>query len=521
MLLILIDMRTFVICLLVMLVAPSLSFSQESDDSEVVLQKANEVLYFDPAQAIKIGEHLKHSSKSSKESLLTNLLLAKAYLIIGNYSQAIASIESALKASKEDNTINSRIDAYLLAAEIYMQLNLFDIAKKNVAEANKIAENNSNLEKKVTAYNLFINNQRIDRPSQIKFAKSILPQNEIDYAFITKGTPSQSIANTYLALEKTDSALIYFRKSIKNLEENHLGTYWKMLALLDYSSYLLDQKDYGSAQKIFQELLVDAKTFNNAKLLYRIYSNLSVCSQALGNQSEFQSFRLKANQAEIDFETQTSIGTNAAFEFMQKEAEETIIKEQKKQQTNYILLGSFLLLLALSWLFMRWLYQSRINHASDIISYLKLIHKPDDKIVIVEKTPVKILSIPKETEDLLLIKLDKFEAGKKYLSNDISLAQMAALFETNTKYLSEVINKYKGKNVNLYINELRINYIVEKLKSDPKYLNYKVSYLAEECGFSSHSSFSAVFKNITGITPNVFITFLSKDLENLNKIRVA
>ena len=84
-----------------------------------------------------------------------------------------------------------------------------------------------------------------------------------------------------------------------------------------------------------------------------------------------------------------------------------------------------------------------------------------------------------------------------------------------------MINKYKGKNVNLYIKELRINYIVEKLKSDPKYLNYKVSYLAEECGFSSHSSFSAVFKNITGITPNVFITFLSKDLENLNKIRVA
>jgi AraC-like DNA-binding protein len=139
----------------------------------------------------------------------------------------------------------------------------------------------------------------------------------------------------------------------------------------------------------------------------------------------------------------------------------------------------------------------------------------------VEKTGTKNLSIPKETEDLILAKLEKFEAGKKFLSKDISLAQMTALFETNTKYLSEIINKYKGKNVNLYINELRIKYIVEKLKNDPKYLHYKVSYLAEECGFSSHSSFSAVFKSITGITPNVFIQFLSEDRHEINKTQMA
>ena len=503
------------------MVATSMSFSQESDDSKVVLKKANEVLYFDPSQAIKIGEHLKHSSKSSEENLLTNLLLAKGYLLVGNYAQAIASIETALKESKEDIGINSRFEAYLLASEIYAQLELFEIAKKNYNEAQKIANKNSTLKKKVAAYDLFVDNQKKNHNYQMKFSKSISPQNEIDYSFITKGTPSQFIANAYFVMEKMDSASIYFMKSTKNLDKNHLGTYWKMLVLLDYSSFLLDQKEYASAQKILNEVLVKAKTFNNANLLYRIYTKLSVCSQALGNQREFKEFRLKANQAEIDFETQTSIATNAAFEHMQLEAEQTIVKQQNKQQTIYIMLGSFLLLLALGWLFMRWLYQSRINHTSDIISYLKLIHKPEEEIEVVEKTPVKILSIPKETEDLILIKLDKFEAGKKYLNNDISLAQMAALFETNTKYLSEVINKYKGKNVNLYINELRINYIVEKLKSDPKYLNYKVSYLAEECGFSSHSSFSAVFKNITGITPNVFITFLSKDLENLNKIRVA
>lgn len=82
----------------------------------------------------------------------------------------------------------------------------------------------------------------------------------------------------------------------------------------------------------------------------------------------------------------------------------------------------------------------------------------------------------------------------------MSLAVLAGQLDTNTKYLSEVINKHYNMNFNSYINKLRINFIVAKLKSDPSFINYKISYLAEACGFSSHSSFATVFKSITGIT---------------------
>jgi AraC-like DNA-binding protein len=69
-------------------------------------------------------------------------------------------------------------------------------------------------------------------------------------------------------------------------------------------------------------------------------------------------------------------------------------------------------------------------------------------------------------------------------------------------------------NFNTYINKLRINYIVEKLKTDPNYIKYRISYLAENCGFTSHTAFATVFKNITGLTPVKFIEFLN----NENKI---
>ena len=45
-------------------------------------------------------------------------------------------------------------------------------------------------------------------------------------------------------------------------------------------------------------------------------------------------------------------------------------------------------------------------------------------------------------------------------------------------------------------------------------MNYKISYLAENCGFSSHSSFATVFKSITEISPVTFIELLRNEKKN-------
>ncbi|WP_027379742.1 helix-turn-helix domain-containing protein [Chryseobacterium daeguense] len=57
---------------------------------------------------------------------------------------------------------------------------------------------------------------------------------------------------------------------------------------------------------------------------------------------------------------------------------------------------------------------------------------------------------------------------------------------------------------------MRINHIAHLLKTNPAFLNYKVSYLAEYCGFSSHSAFTTVFKSVTGMSPNTYIQEISK-----------
>ncbi|MDP9958043.1 AraC-like DNA-binding protein [Epilithonimonas hungarica] len=120
-------------------------------------------------------------------------------------------------------------------------------------------------------------------------------------------------------------------------------------------------------------------------------------------------------------------------------------------------------------------------------------------------------NISSDTERKILSKLEEFEASGKFLEKDVTLGFLANQFGTNTKYLSEVINKNRSQKFSNYINSLRIDYIVHKLYNEPKYREYKISYLAEESGFASPQVFIMAFKKVYDVTPFYFIQNLKKD----------
>src|SRR5690606_28175131 len=123
----------------------------------------------------------------------------------------------------------------------------------------------------------------------------------------------------------------------------------------------------------------------------------------------------------------------------------------------------------------------------------------------------KSLQITESTVKTILARLERFEKSDKYLKKEINLTYLATQVGTNTKYLSEIIKQHKEKSFSSYINGLRINYIATLLYKEPKYREYKISYLAEMCGFSSREVFAVVFKKETGVSPSYYIDNLKND----------
>ena len=119
--------------------------------------------------------------------------------------------------------------------------------------------------------------------------------------------------------------------------------------------------------------------------------------------------------------------------------------------------------------------------------------------------------ISKETETRILKRLETFERSEKFLKKDLTVSMLSAQLNINSKYLSEIIKNNKSINFNGYINTLRINYIVHKLYTEPKFRTYKISYLAELSGYASPQVFVTAFKKITGVTPSYFLQNLEED----------
>lgn len=110
----------------------------------------------------------------------------------------------------------------------------------------------------------------------------------------------------------------------------------------------------------------------------------------------------------------------------------------------------------------------------------------------------------------ILKQLKSFEKKEKFINPDTSLQSLSDKFETNTSYLSKVINQYKNTSFSNYVNELRIEYTVEKLKKDTLWRKYTIKAIAAEVGFKSPEAFSKAFYKFTGIKPSYFIKELEK-----------
>lgn len=121
-----------------------------------------------------------------------------------------------------------------------------------------------------------------------------------------------------------------------------------------------------------------------------------------------------------------------------------------------------------------------------------------------------------ELEAAVLIGLEKFELNRRYKEKDMTLGKMAAALHSNSKYLSKIILKNRGRKFTDYMSEKRIQYVVEMLQKDSKWRNYTNEALGREAGFGSTQNFVRAFNTYMEMPPTFFVRELKKDLSNKN-----
>jgi AraC-like DNA-binding protein len=95
------------------------------------------------------------------------------------------------------------------------------------------------------------------------------------------------------------------------------------------------------------------------------------------------------------------------------------------------------------------------------------------------------------------------ESEKLYRTNDLTLLDLSVALNLSPHNLTEVINTQLGKNFYDFINAYRVEEVKRRLV-DRAYDHLTLLGIGTDAGFNSKSSFNAVFRKHTGMTPSEY-----------------
>lgn len=307
------------------------------------------------------------------------------------------------------------------------------------------------------------------------YSSICLPLAKIDSLVL-----SSDLGKIYYGTKKYQKAVDVLNLGLKvyNVpleEEKYMDDYYKVMAKAHKSLGQLDSANYYFEKHI-----------NTTSEFGKLRTDLS---------TSFQNQEIDAFQNELD----------------------TLAKE-KAQKESLILYGGIAGGVVIMFLILGLLRSNKQRKENELkfkslFDKVNAVNAPEAQIVNTKDTVLEergSSEVNEETTQMILDGLTKLEAQHYYLHPGCSAHNVAKRIKTNTTYLSKVINAVFEKNFSTYINDLRVNYAILKLKEDSKFRGYTIQAIATELGYKSADSFTKYFKQHTGLNPSFYIKKLNQ-----------
>lgn len=300
---------------------------------------------------------------------------------------------------------------------------------------------------------------------------------------ISLGYSYFSLGLIYQKKEKHQKAIEAYLKSIPAIrsDENFkiLANIYSKIGL-QYDS-LSDEDNtliyYLKADSIYSLTKIKTKNLDTAyKYLYTFYKNKDLRKQLiyLNKLLEIKEYNLsEKNKINKTLTEKYDIPNLLAEKKQVIEKLENEIQESRRNKIIYISLLVFSFVLISYQINKKRVYKKRF---AALMKQNEATKTKEIEKIITQATSKQELS--DDTVTTLMEGLEMFETHEDFLNSKINLQLLADRLDTNTSYLSKVINQYKNTSFSNYVNQLRIEYAVEKLKNDTLWRKYTVKAIA-------------------------------------------
>lgn len=492
-------------------------YSQNRKGVDSLVEVLDRIKFAEPDKVLKISGELLNKNVSDKNRAYIYRSMGYAFMVKGNVKQQQMCFEKAYDFAIKSGDTFCRTKISCSLAEAYVWLNLYteaeDYLMKALKDSEGLKDSGENLELKTTINallgNIYYFKDNNDESIKIFHKNLLLSKKITNQSFYYKVVSYTylGLGNNYLKINEPDSANYYYTKglsqSLKSPEKINL--YYQYLGLADVC---IVQKEYGKAIDYYQKCLLLKNIPEYVKAnVFKKMSETYVQMNDTGNARKFaDSSQLYAIKTERDKGKALELAVNK----IRKDKTAIIAGKDRDLTILYKILAVILLMFVLSTTF----YFLDVRKQKK--KYLKFVGEQKTKEPVsgteaaANHFSVGKPAINSEIEREILQNLKKFENNEGFRNKELSLSVLASDLNTNTNYLSRIINQHYGKNFNNYISDLRIGYIIKKINENSDYQKYKISFLAEDAGFVSHSAFSTKFKEITGVSPSNFMNFSAR-----------
>ena len=289
--------------------------------------------------------------------------------------------------------------------------------------------------------------------------------------------------------EETRFALCnyYIGKSLINLKQNENSiAYFKKVdsilkITLDITPELID---------VYKYLIEDAKENKNVQSQLQYINNLIKFDSILDNNYKYLKKTITKK-----YDTPELI----------QEKEKLISQLNQKEETLNIWVLVLIISLVSALITLNFNIKRNILNTKKYADLINQLNRKPNKSNKNELIEVTNTGIPEDIVKSILLSLDKFENSNKFTLKKYTLNSLAKEIQTNSSYLSKVINVTKKISFANYLNNLRIDYAIDKLSKDKQFRSYTIKAIAECSGFNTAQSFTNAFYKKTGIYPSYFI----------------
>ena len=511
----------------------------EKNYSELFQAYKDAIIYSENQKMIYADSALVAAKNSGNNDLIGNAFLTRGSIYYFNQRKFQFALEEYLKAyeylkdSKNEylkyrniyhvGVVKSYLGYYEEALQIFEEcINFFETKIDGNISDNKVFNNTkgylNSLHQVIICYQMLGKDEEANK--LLNIAETKIPKTKDFY--LEKSYFTKSLGVSEFKKKNYKKAIYYFDKALPELIKVNDFTWVSYIYFYKGKSYELlgnlnlEVENYRKVDSIFNKnkFILPELRSNYEELIgyYRKENNhkeeLYYTNQLLKVDSVIASdFKHLSTRVYKEYDTKTLLET----------------KENLEKTNSYSKLLIFICLAIITALGIVMYYRVRKQkniqkNYDDLLIKLEESNQVESTAPIVKpevvETGDKNIKFDSSIVEKLLNDIHVFENKQGYLEQGLTLKKLSEQFKTNTSYLSQVINEYKGSNFNTYINILRINFATQKIYNDKEWRKYSIEHIAAAAGFSNRQSFSNIFLEQNGIRPADFIKKRIKELED-------